>query len=654
MQGLCQRRFNLQGVVRCGSISDPLDTRPAVTIQRSLFAAVVGTLLTTLGVAAAAAPVAATAAPITVRSAADLPRFSYPIKVSATQLLESDDATFGSFAAQVHRDIEHTLDNYLIEDKSTLSELLNARLALQELAGEYAAGLKTVEALRALEQKPAAKLLTGQFAQVRLQSAIDAGTASGPAYEKAFRVRYAETIAPMPWAVVQDGIRSGFGYSRTISRAAIVGRVTTELDPAAARSGALDSGQAWALIGSRVALKAVLPISSARGDVLRAYMVKNEVPKPDIWAAREVTLTAADKLTPVNVAIWDSGIDVALFPSQIFIDPTPSASGAHGLAFDDYGLPSTNWLYPLSDAQKAAYPAYREMIQGRLDLQNGVDSSAAREVQKKFQTLSPAEMHAMFETDNVLGHYVHGTHCAGIAVRGNAAARLVVARFNDDLPYLPFAPTQAWARQMTLAFQQLGDYFRTRRVRVVNMSWGDDAQEFETWLSKTGGGAGPVARKERAAALFALWKQAIQNAIRSAPDTLFVTAAGNSDSNVAFVEDVPASLREANLIAVGAVNQAGDETSFTSHGDAVVVHASGFQVESFVPGGVRLPLSGTSMAAPNVVNLAAKLFALDPKLTPAQTIDLIRRGASASPDGRLHLIDEKRSVALLQAERPAR
>ena len=81
-----------------------------------------------------------------------------------------------------------------------------------------------------------------------------------------------------------------------------------------------------------------------------------------------------------------------------------------------------------------------------------------------------------------------------------------------------------------------------------------------------------------------------------------------------------------------------------------MVHASGYQVDSFVPGGSRLKLSGTSMAAPNVVNLAAKLFALDPSLTPGKVIDLIRRGASTSDDGRRHLIDETRSVRLLKAQ----
>ena len=137
--------------------------------------------------------------------------------------------------------------------------------------------------------------------------------------------------------------------------------------------------------------------------------------------------------------------------------------------------------------------------------------------------------------------------------------------------------------------------------------------------------------------------------MKGAPDTLFICAAGNSDQNAGFVGDVPASLHLPNLIAVGAVNQAGEETSFTSYGDTVAVHADGYEVESYVPGGARLKESGTSMASPNVVNLAAKLFALNPALTPAQVIGLIKAGADTSSDGRLHLINEKRSAELLQA-----
>jgi subtilisin family serine protease len=235
-------------------------------------------------------------------------------------------------------------------------------------------------------------------------------------------------------------------------------------------------------------------------------------------------------------------------------------------------------------------------------------------------------------------------------VRGNPAARLVVARFDDQLADLPFPPTEEWARRLSADFQQISDYYKSRHVRVVNMSWADNVPEFETWLSKQGGGADPARRKKQAEALYKIWRNAIQTAIEHAPDTLFVAAAGNSDSNAGFGGDVPASLHLPNLITVGAVNQAGDETSFTSYGDTVVVHADGYNVESLVPGGARLKLSGTSMATPNVVNLAAKLFAMDPKLTPGEAIDLIRRGATTSEDGLRHLIDEKRSVALLQEQ----
>lgn len=197
----------------------------------------------------------------------------------------------------------------------------------------------------------------------------------------------------------------------------------------------------------------------------------------------------------------------------------------------------------------------------------------------------------------------------------------------------------------------MSEFFKTRHVRVVNMSWGDEPEEFETWLSKTGGGADPAERKKKAAALFAIWKGAIESAIKNAPGTLFVTAAGNSNSNAGFTEDVPPSLHLPNLISVGAVNQAGDETSFTSYGDTVLLDADGYNVESYVPGGTRLKLSGTSMASPNVVNLAAKLFALDPSLTPEEVIALMKQGATTSEDGRRHLIDEKKTVELLKARK---
>jgi subtilisin family serine protease len=591
---------------------------------------------------------AQTSAKKKVNSQDDLPRFTYPVKSSASELVQTDDSSFNTFASKVRTDLDSILRDYDITDKATMRSLLHAKIDLQFLAGEYQAALATIDLLRAQEEKPSAKLTTGIIQRAISQAAIDTSSTRGSAFEESFKKHAREAINSLPWDVVQDDIRHTYVGARIYTQAVALGQVKTDLDPSVQTSGTLDNLDAWQLISYRGDLNFFIPLEPALGMVLKEYISTHNVVKPDIWAAREVTLSKAQKLTPVLVAIWDSGIDVSLFPDQLFTDPHPTPSGTHGLAFDDVGGPSTSWLYPLTAEQQKIYPEFRDQLKGMLDLESGADSPEADQVQKKFSTLSADQVHQLFELEKVISFYIHGTHCAGIAVRGNPAARLVVARFNDQLPDLPFPPTEEWTRHLGAAFLQISDYFKARNVRVVNMSWSDDVPEFETWLSKTGGGADPVERKKRAAQLFALWRDAIQSAIQNSPGTLFVAAAGNSDSNAGFGDAVPASLHLPNLIAVGAVNQAGDETSFTSYGDTVLVDADGYWVESYVPGGARLKLSGTSMATPNVVNLAAKLFALDPSLTPAQVIDLIKRGATASEDGRRHLIDEKRSVALLK------
>ena len=102
------------------------------------------------------------------------------------------------------------------------------------------------------------------------------------------------------------------------------------------------------------------------------------------------------------------------------------------------------------------------------------------------------------------------------------------------------------------------------------------------------------------------------------------------------------------LLVVGAVDQAGYETSFTSFGKTVDVYANGFEVESYIPGGEKLPASGTSASSPIVANLAAKLMAVDPRLTPEEVIVLIIAGADQNENGRL-LINPKRSLEILRA-----
>jgi subtilisin family serine protease len=211
---------------------------------------------------------------------------------------------------------------------------------------------------------------------------------------------------------------------------------------------------------------------------------------------------------------------------------------------------------------------------------------------------------------------------------------------------LDFPPTAEWAERMAANFKRISDYCRSQNVRVVNMSWGDDPHEFEEWLAHTKAGQTGDQRKAEAAKLYAIWRQAIINTIKGAPNTLWVTAAGNADSDSGFLEDVPSSLELPNLITVGATNQAGDTTTFTSYGKTVVIYADGYHVDSQIPGGRSVKFSGTSMASPAVANLAAKLFAVDPKLRPEEAKKLILDGADSSADGRRKLMNQKQSLEL--------
>lgn len=586
----------------------------------------------------------------TVSTAADLPRFSYPLTQPASSFLKADDATFNVLANKVETDVNSVLADYNISDKETLRELLGARLSAQMLQGDTKGALATSAQIRDLQDKPAAKLTSGLMTTAFVKANQETGATSGEAFDQAFQKYFGAEINALPWTPTQEtvkGMRTGF---ELLSPDLLEGSAKSNLDPQVAKTGGLDLPGAGSLLGMRVEEKFFLPLARPALAVLSPYIAAHDVKKPDIWAAREIALTAADKLTPVRMAIFDSGVDTSLYPGRLFVDPRPDGHSPNGLAFDLQGNLYNGNLQPMTAEQKAAYPKVLTVFQGLDDLQNGIDSPAAAEARKTLSGMPPDQLAQFLDKVKFLGQYMHGTHVAGIAVRGNPAARLVVIQFNDSLPDMPFSPTVAWAEKFKADFHMVGEYLRKNNVRVVNMSWGDSQGEIEQWLDKTSTEKDPNQRRQLAAQIYAVWRDAVAGAIRAAPNTLWVCAAGNSDSNASFLGDVPASLELPNLVTVGAVDQAGDETSFTSYGKTVILDADGYRVESYVPGGTKLKESGTSMASPNVVNLAAKLIALNPKLTPEQTIALMKQGATPSADGRMHLIDPKATIELLKRQ----
>jgi len=208
-----------------------------------------------------------------------------------------------------------------------------------------------------------------------------------------------------------------------------------------------------------------------------------------------------------------------------------------------------------------------------------------------------------------------------------------------------------WARKIGNMYKETVDYFKANRVRVVNMSWSQSLKEVENTLAANGIGKDAAEQGKLAREMFAVLKNNFYEAIKNAPGILFVTSAGNEDNDPRFQDNIPGALDLPNILEVGAVDQAGDEASFTNFGSSVDVYANGYKVKSFLPGGEIIPGSGTSMSSPQVVNLAAKLLALHLKLKTLEVKDLILKGAEKNTDGRILLINPRRSVQLLKMKK---
>ena len=199
------------------------------------------------------------------------------------------------------------------------------------------------------------------------------------------------------------------------------------------------------------------------------------------------------------------------------------------------------------------------------------------------------------------------------------------------------------AEAMAAYSRQAVDYFKRSGVRVVNMSWRITEPQIAATLASVE--ADPVKRKARAKAIYDRINAALETSFRGAPDILFVAGAGNEDEDVDFVRSFPAGINLPNVVTVGAVDSALQPAGFTSYGSSIDLYANGFEVPAKVPGGMPINISGTSLAAPQVTNLAGKMLAVNPKLTVAEIRSIIEATASEEGPKKLKVINPAAALA---------
>ncbi|WP_161799055.1 S8 family serine peptidase [Caenimonas sp. SL110] len=579
--------------------------------------------------------------PKRIERADELPRFTYPV-TGEVEALVRDPQRFALLAADVRRNTEGTLAAYDIAETATRRQLLGTLMQMDMLEGRYDDALRRSEQIRQLQDKPADKLISGLTIRAMVAAAKKVGDRNSSAYRAEVGRLVVQELNRYPHLQIRNDIQRAKAGMETVGETLILGRVRGVLQPVATSTGTLSSDLVPTVIGARYSLEFVLPLKQTLVDAYGGYLAANKVDKPDIWAARDVALPAGRNYQPVRIVVWDGGIDATVFADRFIVEDGKPAR----IAFDRQARPSLEPLKPLPADVQGRIGALQARSKGMSDLTSNIDSAEASEVKNLLSNLAPAQYKAVQEELRLVSTYQHGTHVAGIAMAGNPYARLADARIDFGYTLLPDpCPSDELTARTAGNFAHYMDFIRKTGARVVNMSWGGSLRGYETALEQCAIGKDAAERRTIARRYFDRHLGALTAALASAPDILFVVSAGNSGNDPTFNDIYPSGIVLPNVVAVGAVDKAGDEASFTSYGPTVLLHANGYQVESYVPGGRRLAISGTSMSAPQVTNLAAKMLAVKPSLKPAEIISIMRTTADRSEDGRRTLVHPARALA---------
>ena len=150
---------------------------------------------------------------IRVESADQLPRHTYPVPESATALVE-DDAQFAALATKLEADLKADLAKYEISDRATLEEYYGTLGSLALIEGDHEAALAYADSVRAIEDKPGLKALTGTFERALAAAVQVAEDQRAAVFEETYR----REIAALHYDEVQAELKSLKGFTEISAR----------------------------------------------------------------------------------------------------------------------------------------------------------------------------------------------------------------------------------------------------------------------------------------------------------------------------------------------------------------------------------------------------------------------------------------------------
>jgi len=338
-----------------------------------------------------------------------------------------------------------------------------------------------------------------------------------------------------------------------------------------------------------------------------------------VWVLPTSSCIAPPQDFPIHSELWRKS------NPEFVPDPSPSSTLSHRkvtVAILDGGI---DYNHPWIRKQITPFPT-SEALTGRsygigYDLLGG-----ANDFFPHFSVLNPDDGQ---DLSAELLIREHGTHVAGLTTLGHPDIGLLPVRV---LP-IPAKKDEAISAELVIF---AGDEMKANVAkeaiqhitRGMKLACEHGAQILNLSLGLDFSSLSPEFQHQVQAVLEA---DMIATIRKECGQSLLVVAAGNESremNDIAF--SVPATIPEKNIISVGALKSQADAVTayYSNQGRSVDVYIRGSDIRSSVPlteenTALRAALSGTSMAAPLIAHLAARIRIILPDLNPEQLRALI-------------------------------
>ncbi|MCX6118981.1 MAG: S8 family serine peptidase [Proteobacteria bacterium] len=369
-----------------------------------------------------------------------------------------------------------------------------------------------------------------------------------------------------------------------------------------------------------------------------------------------------------TVAIIDSGVDYKheALAAKMWTNPNSSTTDDAG---NTYKNDTNGWNFAENNNQIIDYKyvgTFSPDCFRMIEVQGRILQGIATPEEQTWYKSKRADANFLKEMQK-FGNFIHGTHVSGISTDQSQAADVVGVKLiptetpgagltiSSDRAANPMVSALLGmvAKRQASLLLKAGKYTKAVGARVANGSFGTSVAAVKpvvAQLVKQITGADPTEAELNEYALDLVQKilKESQGFVAASPGTLFVFAAGNDGTNNDQSPVSPANIKTDNTIAVAATLGAEKIATFSNFGTKMVdVAAPGVAIRASIPGNQYLPLSGTSMAAPFVTNVAARVQEANEALKPVD----IKRILVDTVDKKDWLTSKVRSGGIVNAER---